>query len=103
MIKISVMYPNEKGKWFDIEYYENKHMPMVKGRLGDTLKGYGVDHAICESESGVASPYIAVGYLLFESFEQFQKEYLPQRDEVKKDIPNYTDIEPVVQISEIVC
>ncbi len=33
MIKISVLYPNEKGKKFDMEYYCNSHIPMVQEKL----------------------------------------------------------------------
>ena len=29
MIKVSVFYPNEEGKKFDMDYYLNSHIPMV--------------------------------------------------------------------------
>lgn len=35
MIKISVVYPNSAGVRFDHAYYRDKHMPMVKDRLGE--------------------------------------------------------------------
>src|SRR6185312_4185403 len=34
MIKVSVMYPNTPGGRFDHDYYRDKHMPLVKARLG---------------------------------------------------------------------
>jgi uncharacterized protein (TIGR02118 family) len=37
MIKVSVMYPNKPGARFDQAYYLDKHMPMVKARMGPTL------------------------------------------------------------------
>ena len=43
MIKVSVMYPNTPGARFDHEYYRDKHMPLVKARLGDTCKYYTVE------------------------------------------------------------
>ena len=33
MIKVSVYYPNEEGKKFDIDYYTNKHMALVHEKL----------------------------------------------------------------------
>ncbi len=30
MIKVTVLYPNEEGKKFDLDYYLNKHLPMVQ-------------------------------------------------------------------------
>ncbi len=38
MIKVSVMYPNKDGARFDHDYYKNKHMPLVKARMGDSLQ-----------------------------------------------------------------
>jgi len=38
MIKVSVLYPNEESKAFDWDYYCGKHVPMVMGLLGDSLK-----------------------------------------------------------------
>ncbi len=35
MIKVSVMYPNKEGARFDHAYYRDKHMPMVKAKMGD--------------------------------------------------------------------
>ena len=34
MIKVSVMYPDGRGARFDHDYYRNKHMPLIKRRMG---------------------------------------------------------------------
>jgi uncharacterized protein (TIGR02118 family) len=47
MVKVSVFYPNRKGARFDIEYYCNRHMPLVKRLVGAALKGVSVEHGIC--------------------------------------------------------
>ena len=38
-IKVSVLYPDGEGKTFDMDYYCNKHVPMVAGLLGDAVIG----------------------------------------------------------------
>ena len=43
MIKVSVMYPNKEGSRFDHDYYRDKHMPLLKARMGDHCKFYTVD------------------------------------------------------------
>jgi len=43
MIKVNVFYPNEEGKKFDMEYYCNKHIPMVQQKLGAAVKGVSVE------------------------------------------------------------
>ena len=39
MIKISILYPNKLGSWFDMDYYLNIHMPMSIAKLG-SAKGF---------------------------------------------------------------
>src|SRR2546422_5731402 len=34
MIRISVLYPSSEGKKFDVNYYVNRHMKLVRERLG---------------------------------------------------------------------
>ncbi|MDF2181624.1 EthD family reductase [Neptuniibacter sp. CAU 1671] len=101
MIKVSVLYANEAGKPFDMDYYCNNHMPMVQDRLGPTLKGSAVEGGIAGGEPGSAAPYIAMGHLYFESVEDFQNSFGPHAEEIMGDIPNYTDIQPSIQISEV--
>ncbi len=38
LFKVAILYPNGEDKTFDFEYYEQKHMPMVAGYLGENLK-----------------------------------------------------------------
>ena len=42
MIKVSVMYPNTEGARFDHTYYRDKHMPMVKDKLGEACLYYTI-------------------------------------------------------------
>jgi len=46
MIKVSVLYQNIEGKKFDMDYYCNTHIPMVKELLGVALKGATVEKGL---------------------------------------------------------
>lgn len=100
MIRVAVMYPQSKGKSFDLEYFKNKHMKLVKEKLGPMgLVGTELDAGI----SGVGdspAPYFAIGYMVFETLEAFQSAFAKVGQELGADIPNYTNVEPVVQISD---
>ncbi len=52
MIKVSVMYPNKEGARFDHKYYREKHMPLVKARMGDACKYYTIDRGLATSGRG---------------------------------------------------
>jgi len=102
MVKISVMYPNGPGVRFNHEYYRDTHMPMVKARMGAHLKFYTIDKGLAGGAPGVAAPYVAIGHLHCESIEAFNAGFGPHMKEIMGDIPNYTEIAPVILISDIV-
>jgi uncharacterized protein (TIGR02118 family) len=102
MIRLSVMYPKTDGGKFDMDYYLTKHIPLVKQRLGAALKAAAVDKGVSGGAPGSAATYVTVGHLSFDSVESFQKAFGPHSKELVGDIPNFTNIQPVMQISEIV-
>ena len=101
MIKVSVMYPNKPGARFDQAYYLGKHMPLVKARMGPALKFYTVDKGLAGGGPGDPPPNLMVVHLHCDSVDDFQRGFGPHAQEIMGDIPNYTDIAPVVQISEV--
>ena len=102
MIKVSVMYPNTPGARFNHEYYREKHMPMVQARMGAALKSYTVDKGLAGGAPGAPATYVGRCHLFCASVETFQAGFGPHAQEIMADIPNYTDIAPVMQISEVV-
>ena len=101
-IKVSVLYPNENGKTFDMDYYCNKHVPMVAGLLGDSVIAASVEKGLGGGDPNQAPLYLAMGNLYFKSIESFQNSFGPNTERIMGDIPNYTNIEPVIQISEVI-
>ncbi len=103
MIRVSILYPNLPGKKFDLDYYTGKHMSLVHQRLDPFgLVRTEVDKGVGTAEPGAPAPFIAVGHLIFNSMEDFQKAFAAHAPELMADIPNYTDIQMQVQVSEIV-
>jgi uncharacterized protein (TIGR02118 family) len=101
MVKISVLYPAKNGESFDMEYYRTKHMPMVQRLCGSACKGIAAEGGLAGGTPGSPAPFAAIGELLFDSVEAFTTAFTPHAAEIMGDIPNYTKIEPVIQISEI--
>jgi uncharacterized protein (TIGR02118 family) len=101
MIKVSVFYPNSPGSRFDMTYYTSKHMPMVQTKLGKACKRVEVD--LGGGGGAPASPpaYAAIGHLFFDNVDAFQTAFGPHANAILADIPNYTNTQPTIQISEI--
>ncbi|HBX56830.1 EthD family reductase [Pseudomonas sp. UBA2684] len=101
MIKVSVLYPHTLGGRFDIAYYCQQHMAIVRECLGDACKGIAVDHGLASATPGEAAPFAAMGHLYFDSLEDFQQSFGPHAQRIMGDLPNFTDSQPLVQISEV--
>jgi uncharacterized protein (TIGR02118 family) len=103
MIRVSVLYPNKPGAKFDYAYYEKKHIKMVSEKLGPMgLVKVEIDKGISGMPPGSQPPYLTVGYLVFNSMKDLQKAFVPLGGELHDDIPNFTNVEPQIQINEII-
>jgi uncharacterized protein (TIGR02118 family) len=103
MTKISILYPNNKGSRFDMNYYIGTHMPLSIELLSahPGFKGVSVERGIAGAEPGTTAAYIAMCHFLFESLEAFLAAFVPHATRLQGDMPNYTDIKPVIQINEV--
>jgi uncharacterized protein (TIGR02118 family) len=101
MIKVSVLYPNNEGSKFDMSYYCGSHIPMVQEKLGAACKGVAVEQGMAGATPGSRPAFVAMGHLYFDSVAAFQSAFGPHANHIMADIPNYTDIQPTIQISEV--
>jgi uncharacterized protein (TIGR02118 family) len=101
MIKISVFYPNNDGSKFDMDYYCRSHIPMVQQKLGAACKGVAVEQGLGGAMPGSRPVYIAMGHLYFDSVEASQAAFVPHAQTFMADVPNFTNIQPVIQVSEV--
>lgn len=102
LTKIAVMYPYEEGKTFDMYYYETKHMPMVAGYLGVNLVKYTIEKGLSSGIPNSPLPYMAIGTFYVKNLDEYLEAVSPNRDAIRADFPNYTNVTPVILISEVV-
>jgi len=102
LIKVSIMYPFAEGKTFDMEYYETKHMPMVAGLLGSNLVKYTIEKGFASGVPNTPLPFMAIGSFYVKDLGDYQAAIGPNRDAIRSDFPNYTNVIPVILVSEIV-
>jgi len=102
LIKVSVMYPFAEGKTFNMEYYETKHMPMVAAFLGSNLVKYTIEKGLASGIPNQPLPYMAIGTFYIKSLSEYQAAIGPNRDAIRADFQNYTNIAPIILVSEVV-
>jgi uncharacterized protein (TIGR02118 family) len=94
MIRMSVLYPATEDDVFDHDYYRDHHVPLA-------LRTWGLERA--EIDRGVDGPYVAAVHFRFDSLEAMAAALTGEGSaQVTADVANYTNITPVVQISEII-
>jgi len=101
MIKASVFYPNGEGARFDVDYYCDRHIPMVLETLGDDCRGVNVEKGLVGGAPDAPPQFIALGHLMFDSLEDFQRSFLANLPKFVADLPNFTNVQPSLQISEV--
>ena len=93
MIRVSVLYPSGDGTTFDHDYYRETHVPLCTSTWDVTA----------EIDKGVDGPYVAAVHFFFESMDQVQAAMgHAGTGAIMADVANYTNITPVMQVSEIV-
>jgi uncharacterized protein (TIGR02118 family) len=102
LVKVTVMYPFAEGKTFNMDYYENKHMPMVAKFLGSNLVKYTIEKGLSSGIPNQPLPYMAVGTFYVKDLADYQTAIAPNRDAIRADFTNYTNIVPVILVSEVV-
>lgn len=101
MFKVTILYPNGEGKTFDMDYYEKTHMPMVAGFIGKNLRFYEIDKGLSGRTPNDKVPFLAIGYFYIGDVAAYNKSIADNIDLIINDFKNYTNIQPVIQISEI--
>jgi uncharacterized protein (TIGR02118 family) len=94
MIRVTVSYPAGEGSTFDHDYYAATHVPLCDSAWSPVKT---------EIDKGVNGPNVAAVHFYFDSLDAFQAAMgSPKTGEVMADVANYTNITPVLQVSEIV-
>ena len=84
-------------KRFKLAIYSNG----TEREVNATICQATVEKGLAGGEPDSTPTYQAMGNLYFDSVEMFQNSFGPNADKIMGDMPNYTNIEPIIQISEV--
>ena len=102
MIKLTVMYPNNEDTKFDKDYYTNQHTQLLAKLLGDAIISTDVNFGLSGAAPGSPAPYVVISSVTFESLTTFQQSFGANGPKIMADLANFTNVQPTVQISEVV-
>ena len=101
MIRVSALYPNAQGSRFDAQYYVERHEPFAR----DMLAPFGLGEirtviGLCTLDDAPPA-FWAISEMTFATRDQFDAAMNQCGERLFADLPNYTDVAPVLQISRL--
>ena len=101
MIRITVSYPAREGARFDHGYYQQQHASLIRAQLGaHGLRRLEIDQVLSDG-AGKSAPVVAAAHMLFDDLPAFKAAMAAGGKVLAADLPNYTDITPLVLISQV--
>ena len=107
MLKYYVLYPYKEGTHFDMDYYKNKHIAWAReALLPHGLVDTSIERGVDGGGHDQPNTYHCMAALIFNSREEMRAAFKNADPDVMKklgdDVPNYTDVQPIMQIVEVV-
>ncbi|MCQ4272070.1 EthD family reductase [Pseudomonas kuykendallii] len=102
MIRVTVSYPPHEGYRFDHSYYQGAHARLIRERLGaHGLLKLEIDQTLHERGDTLPAS-VAAAHLFFDDLDTFKAAMGAEGKALGADCPHYTDIAPVVLVSQVV-
>ncbi len=102
MIRVVILYPKTADSHFNMQYYLNSHIPLVRQIFKDlSLTHIEVDEGVANAFPDQAVPYASISYFTFLHDQDFQAGMMARGGEIIGDMHNYTNIQPQIQIDKV--
>jgi uncharacterized protein (TIGR02118 family) len=102
LIKYPSCIPMPEGKTFNMTYYETKHLPVAAAFLGSNLIKYTIEKGLASGIPNQPLAFMAIGTFYVKSLSEYQAAVAPHRDAIRANFSAYTDVDPVILVSEVI-
>lgn len=101
MICLTALYPKTADSQFDLDYYLTTHLPLVNQLLIPFgLTSVDLRAGLAGGEPNSPPTFDLICYLNFDSVEALQQAMTTQGAELAADVPNFSNMQPIIQISQ---
>ena len=106
MVSIVIIYPYQKDYWFDWKYWTTTHQDIVHKLIDAYVTGsedilVERDRDFCFAAQDEKSPpaILLIAKMKFKSLDDFHKIPKESWEQVRADIPNFTNLKPEFMLS----
>jgi uncharacterized protein (TIGR02118 family) len=100
MIRATFSYLAAPSAHFDFTYYVEHHIPLARRLLAPVR--VEVDRGVSGEERGTVPRSVCVAHLYFATLDDYYDALATHGDELGRDVPNYTDAELEILVSELI-
>ena len=104
MIRVTVLFPKTSDSHFDMDYYLSKHVPMTTAKLqslGIPVEAE-VDQGWAASRPVSPLPMQRSDICFLKKWKICKRDWTTHGAEIMADIPNFTNVQPQIQVGNIV-
>jgi uncharacterized protein (TIGR02118 family) len=102
MVSVLVVYVGNPGTRFDLAYYTLRHLPLVRRLLEPMgMRSLTFVNDSTPDSTGASQAFRLVAELRFDDREATTRALGAHGAETQADIPNFTDVAPIVLIGEL--
>ncbi len=98
---ITVLYPSGPDAKFDFAYYQSHHIPLIMRLYGKGVAKMEIRRTVSTPDASPA-PYLAVINIWVGSDKAFDDATAKHAKELIDDVPNFTNMKPVILNGEVV-
>ena len=97
---MTILYPNEEGVRFDMEYYKNHHLPLIMDLYGKSIARFELRQGL-PGPDGSKPPYVATVHIYIADQKAFDENGAKHGKTLVDDVPNFSSVMPVIQADEV--
>jgi uncharacterized protein (TIGR02118 family) len=102
MIRVVILYPKTSDSHFNVDYYLNHHIPLVRDIFRDlSLVKIEVDEGLANAFPEQPVPFASISYFTFDRQEDFMAGMGARGGEIIGDLRNFTNVQPQIQIDRV--
>lgn len=99
MARILILYPATTGAQFDMNYYTQKHLELVRSTFGDAVETISV-HKGLGGPGGTPAAFVVTTAIEFRDLASLGAAIEGGGEKINQDVPNFTTIVPTIQIED---